>query len=204
MVGLTATPQRRDGQHPITEMQLGPARFTVDAKSQAARRPFEHRLVVRETSFLDPNRSKIASIQELYAALAVDQLRNELILNDVIASLEEGRSPILLTERKDHLEFFAERLEKFARHLVVLHGTMTARARKAAAGRSGRLWLEALPHAESRPRPREPRLPRLEIRAARGKLPGSARVSAKCLPRHAKMPVSCCGEVLERPNRADC
>lgn len=132
VVGLTATPQRRDGQHPITEMQLGPARFTVDAKSQAARRPFEHRLVVRETSFLDPNRSKTASIQELYAALAVDQLRNELILNDVIASLEEGRSPILLTERKDHLEFFAERLEKFARHLVVLHGTMTARARKAA------------------------------------------------------------------------
>jgi superfamily II DNA or RNA helicase len=132
VVGLTATPQRRDGQHPITEMQLGPARFTVDAKSQAARRPFEHRLVVRETTFRDANRSKTASIQELYAALAADQQRNELILNDVIASLEEGRSPILLTERKDHLEFFAERLEKFARHLVVLHGTMTARARKAA------------------------------------------------------------------------
>lgn len=132
VVGLTATPQRRDGQHPITEMQLGPVRFTVDAKSQAARRPFEHRLVVRETSFLDPNRSRTASIQELYGALAADQQRNELILNDVIASLEEGRSPILLTERKDHLEFFAERLERFARHLVVLHGTMTARGRKAA------------------------------------------------------------------------
>lgn len=132
VVGLTATPQRRDGQHPITEMQLGPARFTVDAKSQAARRPFEHRLVVRETSFLDPNRSKSASIQEIYAALAANAERNEQILNDVIASLEEGRSPIVLTERKDHLAFFAARLEKFARHLVVLHGTMSARARKAA------------------------------------------------------------------------
>jgi len=51
LVGLTATPQRRDGHHPITEMQLGPVRFKVDAKSQAARRPFEHKLVVRETAF---------------------------------------------------------------------------------------------------------------------------------------------------------
>ena len=48
LVELTATPQRRDGRHPITEMQLGPVRFRVDAKSQAARRPFDHRLIVRD------------------------------------------------------------------------------------------------------------------------------------------------------------
>ena len=132
VVGLTATPQRRDGQHPIAEMQLGPARFAVDAKSEAARRPFEHRLIVRETAFGVPADARAPSIQELYAALAVDKRRNELILNDVIASLEEGRSPILLTERRDHLEYFAERLQKFARHLVVLHGSMTARKRNAA------------------------------------------------------------------------
>jgi superfamily II DNA or RNA helicase len=132
VVGLTATPQRRDGQHPITEMQLGPVRFAVDAKGEAGRRPFEQRLVVRETAFRERARSKTPSIQELYAALAAEEKRNELILNDVIASLEEGRSPILLTERKDHLEFFSERLRKVARHLVVLHGNMTARARNAA------------------------------------------------------------------------
>ena len=51
VTGLTATPQRRDGHHPIIEMQLGPVRFTVDPKSQAARRPFAHRLIVRETQF---------------------------------------------------------------------------------------------------------------------------------------------------------
>jgi hypothetical protein len=66
VAGLTATPQRRDGQHPITEMQLGPVRFTVDSKSDAARRPFEHRLVVRETAFRDADRSRTPSIQELY------------------------------------------------------------------------------------------------------------------------------------------
>jgi hypothetical protein len=49
LLGLTATPQRRDGHQPIIEMQLGPVRFKVDAKSQAARRPLAHKLIVRET-----------------------------------------------------------------------------------------------------------------------------------------------------------
>jgi len=132
VVGLTATPQRRDGQHPITEMQLGPVRFAVDAKREAARRPFEQRLIVRETAFRERARSKTPNIQDLYAGLAAEEKRNDLIMNDVIASLEEGRSPILLTERKDHLEFFAERLRNVARHLVVLHCSMTVRARNAA------------------------------------------------------------------------
>jgi len=145
VVGLTATPQRRDGQHPITEMQLGPVRFTVDARSEAARRPFEHRLIVRRTAFCQPDRSKTQGIQELYAALAADEARNDLILNDVIASLEEGRSPILLTERKDHLEFFADRLRSFTRNLVVLHGRMTARGRNAA-----RDELAAIPSDQER------------------------------------------------------
>jgi superfamily II DNA or RNA helicase len=144
-VGLTATPQRRDGQHPITKMQLGPVRFEVDAKNDAARRPFEHRLVVRETTFRLPASTRAPSIQELYEALAVNKSRNELILNDVIASLEEGRCPILLTERKDHLAYFAERLQKFARHLVVLHGSMTARGRNAA-----KEQLDAIPPDEER------------------------------------------------------
>jgi hypothetical protein len=70
-------------------------------------------------------------IQELYASLAADEERNELILNDAIGCLEEGRSPILLTERRDHREYFAEKLRGFARNLVILKGGMTARARRA-------------------------------------------------------------------------
>jgi hypothetical protein len=48
VVGLTATPQRRDGLSPILTMQLGPIRFAVDPRSHATRRPFNHKLVVRE------------------------------------------------------------------------------------------------------------------------------------------------------------
>ena len=42
VVGLTATPVRKDGHHPIIVMQCGHIRFRVDAKKQAALRPFEH------------------------------------------------------------------------------------------------------------------------------------------------------------------
>ena len=81
LTGLTATPRRRDGLHPILEMQLGLVRFAVDAKSQAARRPFEHRLIVRDTTFVGGALDPAEGIQTLYAALAGDEHRNRLILS---------------------------------------------------------------------------------------------------------------------------
>jgi superfamily II DNA or RNA helicase len=102
-LGLTATPQRRDGHHPIIGMQLGPIRFAVTSRSPGGQRPFEHRLIVRETAFVRKEVESDQGIQQLYAALAADQQRNELILADIVAALNEHRSPILLTERRDHL-----------------------------------------------------------------------------------------------------
>jgi superfamily II DNA or RNA helicase len=145
LVGLTATPQRRDGHHPITEMQLGPILYTVDPKSQAARRPFDHRLVVRETALRLGESVADSGIQAVYAALAADGERNRQILNDVIAALEAGRSPILLTQRKDHLEYFAAALRKVARHVVVLQGGMSAKTRREVAAQ-----LAAIPDTEER------------------------------------------------------
>ena len=68
----------------------------------------------------------------LYAALAQDEKRNDLIFDDVLLSLEAGRRPVILTERRDHLEYFRTRLEKFTRNLVVLYGGMTATERRTA------------------------------------------------------------------------
>jgi superfamily II DNA or RNA helicase len=145
VVGLTATPQRRDGHHPITEMQLGPVRFKVNARSEAAARPFEHKLLVRETAFRTTEHDGKTVIQDLYAKLARDEARNAMILDDVVRALEEGRSPILLTERKDHLEYFASRLARVARNLLVLQGGMGAKATRAV-----REELEAIPPHEER------------------------------------------------------
>ena len=145
VVGLTATPQRRDGHQPIAAMQLGPVRFKVAAKSQIAARPFEHRLVVRETTFRMPASDEQTSIQQIYAALTRDETRNVVISNDVIRALEEGRSPILITERKEHLDYFVRRFERIARHLVVLQGGMGVKA-----DRATRAQLEGIPSDEPR------------------------------------------------------
>lgn len=144
VLGLTATPRRRDGHHPIVEMQLGPTRYVVDARKETARRAMAQSLVVRETAF-SAEWSRAQGIQTLYARLASDEARNALILDDVIASLEEGRSPLLLTERRDHLEYFASKLAPASRNLVVLHGGMKPRERKEAIAR-----LAEIPAADER------------------------------------------------------
>jgi superfamily II DNA or RNA helicase len=105
-------------------------RYKVDAKSHAARRPFDHTLIVRETAFRMPDDIANSGIQEIYRALTNDETRNKRIVDDVIAAIQEGRSPILLTERKDHLAYFAEHLRRVVRHLVVLQGGMTAKERR--------------------------------------------------------------------------
>ncbi len=71
-------------------------------------------------------------IQEIYRQLSLDENRNELILDDVISALDEGRSPILLTERRDHLELLADRLRGFAKNLIVLRGGMGKKQLRAA------------------------------------------------------------------------
>ena len=144
VVGLTATPLRRDGHHPIIGMQLGPVRYTVDPKGHAAQRPFAHKLVVRETGFKTTGDAP-SRIQDLYTALASNQKRNHLILNDVIQSLEQRRSPLVLTERKDHVDYFAGQLEKVARHVIVLQGGMGAKERRAIKDK-----LASIPDGEER------------------------------------------------------
>jgi superfamily II DNA or RNA helicase len=134
VTGLSATITRRDGHHPIILMQCGPIRHRVDAKQQAAQRPFEHRAVVRETAFhLEPALETSPAIHELYAALMRDEARNALIVGDVLAAVREGRSPVVLTERIAHLELLAERLRVLVSNVVILRGGMGAKQRTAIA-----------------------------------------------------------------------
>ena len=116
-------------------MQCGPARYRVDAKSQAALRSFSHKVRLRETGFRcrqDEGTHAPIPIASLYAALTIDDKRNDLIFDDVVSSLVAGRRPVILTERRDHLEYLRTRFEKFTRNLVVLYGGMSASERRAA------------------------------------------------------------------------
>jgi len=133
-LGLSATVTRRDGHHPIIFMQCGPVRHRVDARKQAAIRPFDYKVVFRRTEFRLARASgdEKPAIQELYARLARDPVRNDLIFDDILSALEAGRSPVVITERRDHLDVLASRLSKFVKNVIVLRGGLGARQSRAA------------------------------------------------------------------------
>jgi len=149
ITGLSATAVRKDGHHPILFMQCGPIRHSVGARAQAELRPFDHRVIVRETDLrvdgAEDEADAALTIHELYALLLRDEARNEMIVGDVHEALSQGRSPVVLTERREHLDLLADRLEPHVRHLVVLRGGMGIKQRRAVAEQ-----LASIPHDEER------------------------------------------------------
>ena len=152
VLGLSATVVRKDGHHPIVFMQCGPVRHRVDARVAAAAHPFGHTVVVRPTAF----RPRLGGAAETAAAegpaygalcaeLAEDAARNRMIAEDALAAVAEGRSPVVLTERRGHLETLRELLAGRVAHLVVLRGGMGRREATAARER-----LAAIPADEGR------------------------------------------------------
>jgi len=137
VTGLTATPYRRDGHQPIIAMQCGATRHTMERDGDG----LALRVIRRDTAFDRAVLPPDPGIQEIYSALAVDERRMELIASDALALLEEGRAPIVLTERREHLERLAERLRGQVPGLVTLHGDVTPRRRR-----------EALAHLADGPR----------------------------------------------------
>jgi len=147
VLGLSATVTRKDGHHPIIFMQCGPIRYRVDARKQAASRPFSHRVIVRRTGFRAKLQNPDAKtpIQDLYGLLVRDAARNDMIFDDILAALEARRSPVVITERKDHLDSMAQRLSKFARNVITLKGGMSTKGR-----REAMKTLSAVPDGEER------------------------------------------------------
>jgi len=148
VLGLSATITRKDGHHPIIFMQCGPVRHRVDARAQAALRPFSHSVIVRPTTFVPADlegSDKRRLFQSLYAALVQDEARNRAICDDVLDAVRAGRSPLILTERQEHLAWLARELSGRVRHVVTLRGGRGKKEREAVATHVG-----AIPADEER------------------------------------------------------
>ncbi|MBF0408763.1 MAG: DEAD/DEAH box helicase family protein [Candidatus Riflebacteria bacterium] len=148
VTGLSATVTRKDGHHPIIFMQCGPVRYRVDAKAQALARPFTHTVIVRPTGFYSleaPDTDARAQFNSLYNELIADEARNNMIVQDVIYSVREKRSPIILTERKEHVERLAKLLSPEIKNLLIFQGGMGKKKLKAITER-----LAAIPENEER------------------------------------------------------
>lgn len=127
VTGLSATVIRKDGHHPIIFMQCGPVRHRVEPRKEAMARPFSHTVHVRPTSFrssTEVDQDARVQLHALYRELIGDEARNGLICEDIMNSVRQGRSPLVLTERTDHLALLEQRLAGVIRHLIVLRGGM--------------------------------------------------------------------------------
>jgi len=142
VTGLSATVTRKDGHQPILFMQCGPVRHQVDAKSEALARPFGHTVFVRPTPFrpveaADPDLRK--QFQNLYQELIADEDRNQMICDEVVQVVREGRSPLVLTERREHLRTLETALVSQIEHVVVLHGGTGVKESRAVAERLAKI-----------------------------------------------------------------
>jgi superfamily II DNA or RNA helicase len=129
VIGLTATPFRKDGHQPIIFMQCGPIRFNLSPREAAARSPFQHFVLPRHTDFqpLDPTDF---TIHAAYAAMVTDSRRNQQIVSDIVAVINQGRTPLVLTNRTDHLEQLAEGLSGIE-NVFILRGGLGKKQRQA-------------------------------------------------------------------------
>jgi superfamily II DNA or RNA helicase len=125
VLGLTATPIRRDGQQPIIFMQCGPIRHTA-ARPVDAPHDLE---VLPRSRFASIDLPPAAGIQDVFQHLAKDRSRTEAIAAEVRKAFDQGRKVLVLTERTGHLEAIQVALCAEAPSLFVLHGRMSRKQR---------------------------------------------------------------------------
>lgn len=148
VTGLSATVARKDGHHPIIFMQCGPVRHRVDARQQASERPFTHEVLVRPTGFMpggEPEEDKRVEFQRLCDAVMKSPSRNAQIIAEVLHAVKAGRSPVVLTERTEHLEVIAAGLRAQVPHVLTLQGGMGRKSLAAVLDQ-----LKTIPADESR------------------------------------------------------
>ena len=140
--GLTATPIRKDGHQPIIFMQCGPIRFSTDVKSQIAKQSFDRFLIPRFTSYNSILEDRL-SIATLYKYLSEDEIRNNLIVEDICKAVNTGRTPIILTNRTAHVSVLAEKLKATIKNVISLTGAGTTKEKREAMQR-----LQTIPDSE--------------------------------------------------------
>jgi superfamily II DNA or RNA helicase len=127
VLGLTATPIRRDGQQPIIFMQCGPIRHTAATPAGA---PHDLEVVPR-SRLARVDLPQDAGIQDVFRHLANDPARTEAIAAEVRDAFTQGRKVLVLTERTEHLDAIGAALDGLEPALFVLHGRMSRKQRAA-------------------------------------------------------------------------
>lgn len=124
--GLTATLKRKDGKERIVLMQLGPVRYKDLSKVTSE---LEHKVLVQETGMTSGDLQQEHTTNELYDYLYINLVRNMQIVMDVRNCLDEKRYPIVLTERKEHIDLLEKELSFYVK-VYKLHGGLKKKERE--------------------------------------------------------------------------
>ncbi len=139
-LGLTATPERRDGLEDLIYHQLGShlvaieppstGQLPVDGSDLLTPHPVLH---LHPTEFryrgaADPTAP--GGMAEIYRALVTDQVRLDQIVDDVLTASETGANILVLTTWIEHLHAITDRLQAAGKAVTVLSGGMKARERR--------------------------------------------------------------------------
>lgn len=139
-LGLTATPERRDGLEDLVFHQLGSHHVTLESPSAGQLPSTDTNLLtphpvlhVHPTQFRyagDADPSAPGGMAEIYRALRADESRLDQIVTNVLAAHEGGANLLVLTTWVDHLNAIAERLRTAGTTVTVLSGQIKARQRR--------------------------------------------------------------------------
>ncbi|HHP3468772.1 TPA: TOTE conflict system archaeo-eukaryotic primase domain-containing protein [Escherichia coli] len=125
LLGLTATPIRRDGLHPIIFMYCGAIRHIVA-------RPKEnpHNLeVLTRSRFTSGHLPSDARIQDIFREIALDHDRTVAIAEEAMKAFGQGRKVLVLTERTEHLDAIASVMNSLKLSPFILHGRLSKKKR---------------------------------------------------------------------------
>jgi superfamily II DNA or RNA helicase len=124
LLGLSATPYRRDGLDAVIGFHVGPVVARID-KADLADRLIAPRIIKRDTGL----RPAGDSFTELVSELVVWPERNALIVDDVAQAVACGRRCLVLSERVGHVKEVTRLLQERGIAAAALYGSLGKKAR---------------------------------------------------------------------------
>lgn len=128
--GLTATPTRKDGWHKIIYMQCGDIRHRVSNRELKTHKEMKHKVIVKKTGYKYFQTEEKLQIANILNDMVYNVFRNSLIVEDVKKCVANGRIPIILTERIEHLNILKEGLKDLKCPVVVYKGNLGKKKNK--------------------------------------------------------------------------
>ncbi len=119
ILGLSATPNRKDGMEPLIFQQLGSIAYEIKSKRKTT-----NKLKIVETNF----QSEVNSFSDLISLLISDENRNNLIIEEIIKY--KNRKILLLTDRIEHIDNLELILKPKNIEYVAIHGSLNKKEQK--------------------------------------------------------------------------